>query len=118
MAVASTRKVVIVYSGDFAASFAFSAASNSASPADIDILSLAAGNNTIMLPTGGSSVKGATIIPPSDNLQTITLKGVNGDTGIALHKTDPASISFDTVPPASFVLNAGGIVTGLRILWS
>ena len=117
MAVTSTRKVTVTYTGDVAASLAFSAASNASSPGDVEILTLASGANTITLPTGGSSVKGATIILPSGNTQTLTLKGVTGDTGVALHKTDPTSISFDTTV-TSFVLTAGGTITGLRIVWS
>lgn len=117
MAITSTRNIQIGFSGDVAASLAFAAASNSASPGDIDILTLSSGFNTITLPTGGSTVRGATIIPPAGNAQTLTLKGVTGDTGIPMHLTDPSSITFAS-GATSFGITAGGTVTGLRIVWT
>jgi hypothetical protein len=81
------------------------------------IHTLSAGDNTITVPTGGSTVKGACILPPAGNAQAITLKGVGGDTGVALSKLDPTSLSFETAP-ANFILNAGGTITGLRIVWT
>ena len=118
MATTSNRTVSISFSGDLVSNLSFAAAANSTSPGSITIFTLSAGNNTITLPTGGSAVKSATIIPPTGNTQTLTLKGVNGDTGIALHKLDPTVVSFDTTPPANFVLNAGGTITGLRVVWA
>lgn len=119
MAVTSTRRVRISFTGESLTSlYNFVAASNLVAPDVIELKTLASGANTITLPTGGSTPTGATIIPPAGNLQTLTLKGVTGDTGILMHKTDPFSISFDTVPPASFVLTAGGTITGLRIVWT
>lgn len=119
MAVASTRIITISMSGDInVPTMTFPAATNSVAPGDIDVLSLVLGNNTVTLPTGGSTPKGATIIPPPGNAQTLTLKGVNGDTGIPLSKVDPTSISFETPPPASFVLTAGGAIDGLRVVWT
>lgn len=119
MSVASTRQVVITQVGDnLNNNITVTAAGNAASPGDIDVFGLVIGPNTITLPTGGTTPKGATIVPPSSNTQTITLKGVAGDTGIALHKTDPTSISFDSPPPVSFVLAAGGTIDGLRVIWT
>jgi len=118
MAVISIRRISILFTGDLEDSFFFSSASNASAPGAADIFTLVSGANTITLPTGGSTVVGATIIPPAGNTQTLTLKGITGDTGIVLHKTDPTSISFDTTPPVSFVLTAGGTITGLRIIWS
>lgn len=117
MAVSATRVVTITFSGDISASNPFSAAANAVSPGSITIHTLAPGDNTITVPTGGSTVKGACIIPPSGNAQAITLKGIGGDTGIALSKLDPTSIAFEAAP-ANFVLNAGGAITGLRIVWT
>lgn len=118
MAVTSERIVTVRFSGDVIADYQYEAASNAVAPGAVSIYTLAAGFNTITLPTGGSTPRGATIIPPDDNTETLTLKGVTGDTGIALHKTDPTVITFDTVPPASIGLTAGGTITGLRIIWS
>lgn len=118
MSTTSQRSVSVILTGDVTANLEYAAANNGSCPGDIDILTLALGANTIVLPTGGSAPKGAIIIPPSGNLLALTLKGVAGDTGIGLHLTDPISISFLTPPPVSFVINAGGVVAGLRIVWT
>jgi hypothetical protein len=117
VAVTSNQTVTATFSGDFQASIPFSAAANAASPGMIQLFTLSSGNNTITLPTGGSTVKAALIIPPSGNTLDLILKGVGGDTGITVSKTDPTLVSFGTPPPANFVLNASGTVTGLRIVW-
>jgi hypothetical protein len=118
MSISSERITTIRYSGDVDFSLQIPAAENLLSPGTITNYTLSTGANTITLPTGGSTPQGATIIPPEDNTETITLKGITGDTGVALSKTDPTSISFDTTPPVSFILTAGGTITGLRIVWS
>lgn len=117
MSVTSTRTDSVTFTGDIQAVLPFSAAANASSPADIQVYTLNSGANTITLPTGGFTPKAAIIVPPSGNLQTLTLKGISGDTGVVLSKTDPAVISFDTSPPANIVLTAGGTITGLRIVW-
>lgn len=118
MSITSNRLVSVKYTGDIIANLETRAVENTDSPGSQTIHTLAVGNNTITLPTGGSTVKGATIIPPEDNENTITLKGVNGDTGIALNKVDPTTVTFDDPAPANFVLTAGAEITGLRIIWS
>jgi hypothetical protein len=51
---------------------------------------------------------------PSANTAVTTLKGVTGDTGIAIGKTGWAVIPFDPAAvPASFVLNSAATQTGL-----
>jgi hypothetical protein len=117
MAVNALRTVTIVYSGDVNGSETLPAAANAVSPGSITIHSLAAGDNTITVPTGGSTVKGATIIPPTGNAQALILKGAGADTGLPISKLDPCSISFETAP-VSFVLNAGGVINLLRIMWT
>jgi hypothetical protein len=74
---------------------------------------LASGANTITVPS--ASCVWVIIIPPSSNTQTLTLKGVTGDTGIALSKTGPFLLSLASV--SSFVLTAGGTITGVRFIW-
>lgn len=120
MAVQSNRSININSAGDVVYNQTFSAALNGTAPGDMDVMTLSAGNNTITVPNiaAVAVAKGATIIPPVGNVQTITLKGVAGDTGILLHKTDPTSISFDSPPPANFVLSAGAQIDGLRIIWT
>jgi hypothetical protein len=104
--------------GDVLFSEVFNAAENNLAPGSVTIHLLALGANTTDIPVvTGFATKGATIIPPSDNTATIVLKGVTGDTGVAISKTDPTSIAFDT-GLANFVLTAGAIINGLRIVWS
>lgn len=119
MAVNTLRTVTVTFTGDINATNSLPASPNGASPGSITIHSLAVGANTITLPTGGSTVLGATIIPPAGNTATLTLKGIAGDTGIVIHKTDPTVITFDAAAiPANFVLNSSAIVNGLRIIWT
>ena len=78
-------------------------------------VALAIGFNTITVPTG---VTGGVIIdPPNTNTQTLTLKGVTGDTGTPLSKVNATLVAFDTSPPASIGLTAGGIITNVRLYW-
>ncbi len=117
MSIASIYRIGIDFSGDYVANLTFPSASNSLSPGVINIYSLISGINTITLPTGGSTVTGAIIIPPAGNTQTITLKGNSADIGVALSKVNPTLVPFDTTPPVSIVLTTGGIITGLKIIW-
>jgi hypothetical protein len=78
---------------------------NSSNEYNVTTLTPASGANTITVP---SFAAGAIIRPASTNTQTLTLKGVTGDTGVAISKINPTVISFDTSPPANFVLTAGG----------
>lgn len=117
MSVTSTRTTTIVYTGDVAGTETISAATNAASPGAIEIKTLASGLNTITVPVGGPTVTGCTIIPPTGNTTSITLKGVTGDTGIRLHNTDPFTLTFD--PSAlTFVLTTGGIISAVRFFWT
>lgn len=118
MAVNAARTVTINFTGDVIGDKIFTAVQNITSPGAITIHALISGNNTITVPTStGTTVKGATIIPPSGNIQALTLKGIGGDTGIVISKTDPTSIAFETAP-TDFVLNTGGAINGLRIVWT
>lgn len=117
MSVSAVRTVQTVYTGDVTGTETQTAATNAASPGSVTIHTLASGANTITVPTGGSTVVAATILPPVGNTQTLILKGVTGDTGVGLHLTDPTSIALASTT-ATFVLTAGGTVTGLRIYWS
>ncbi len=118
MAVTSGRTTSVAFSSGLVATIAEAAASNTNSPGSITVHTLASGANTITLPTGGTVPAAATIVPPSGNTETITLKGVTGDTGIVLHKTDPCTVSLGTTAAGTFCLTAGGTITGLRIIWS
>lgn len=117
MARTSNRSIVIRFAGTLVATNTYSAAENSATPGDIDIVTLASGANTITPPTGGSTPKACTIIPPAGNLSSITLKGVTGDTGVSLHLTDPTSIGLGA-PAGTFVLTAGAEIVGVQLIWT
>lgn len=117
MATTSTRVTTIVFTGDVTGTQTISAASNAASPGGEVLMTLASGFNTITIPTGGSTVTACTIIPPSGNAQTLTLKGVTGDTGVPLHLTDPSTIAL-AGNTTTFGLTAGAQITGLRLVYS
>ena len=121
MATTSKREIRLTYSGDVGGSpgvaHKLSAADNAASPAEIDLITLASGNNTITVPTSGTSPKAVTIVKPSGNAIAITFKGINGDTGVRLHDTDPDTISLHS-SVTSFVLNAGAQIDGVRLYWT
>lgn len=88
-------------------------ATNANSPLITSYQNLASGANTITISANASSFM---LIPPTGNTQTLTLKGLTADTGIPLSKIAPFVLQFDTVPPASLVITAGGIVTGVQII--
>lgn len=117
MAVSSTRTIAIGYTGDVVGNEALAAATNTASPGQIQILTLASGNNTITVPTGGTTPKACSIVKPSTNTTAITYKGVTGDAGMRLHDTDPDSISIHS-SVTSFVLNAAAEIVGVRLYWT
>jgi hypothetical protein len=86
-----------------------SAAANGA----VQELVLQSGANTITVPTLPAT-SGCIIQLPAANTQVVTLKGVTGDTGIALGKTTSHLITWDPVaPPANFVLTSAATQTGL-----
>jgi len=89
-----------------------SIASAAANPVT-QIVSLASGANTITPPllpaTSGCIIK----LPPTNTVVT-TLKGVTGDTGIAIGKTTTTVLNWDpTAAPATFVLTSASAQTGL-----
>lgn len=117
MSTNATRTTTVTFTGDVDDVSYFEATLNTNSPATSIITTLALGNNTITKPTGGSTSVALTIVPPSGNTNLITLKGVNGDTGIPLHLTDPTVIALDSTF-SSLVLNAAAQIVGLRLQWN
>jgi hypothetical protein len=120
MAVTSTRTMVITFTGDVQETQPVNAATNATSPGVTTIIaSLASGFNAITVLTAAGFVPTAvTIIPPAANVVTLTLKGITGDTGIALHLTDPTTIALAaSVTTFGLTVGAAGIV-GLRLIWS
>ena len=116
MAITATRSINVVYSGDVVANNTFSAGSNGASPGQIQKVRLAIGANTITVPGAGTTPVSVTIIPPTGNVNLLTLKGIAGDTGVALHKTDPTSVGLDSTV-ATFVINAAA-QTDVTLVWT
>jgi hypothetical protein len=116
VAAKAARKITIAFSGDINGTQEFDAEDNSSSPATTGPLSLTTGANTIIVPTGGAAPTCCTIVKPSDNTATITLKGISGDTGVKLHPTDPDSISIAS-DVTQFVLTVSADVN-LRFVWS
>lgn len=116
MAVTSSRVSTISFTGDVLGTQYISATANTDSPGMIQHTTLASGANTITPPTGVVVVS-ATLIPPSGNTQSITLKGVSGDTGIRLHNTDHTTISLHS-STATFVLTAGAEIVDFRIIYT
>lgn len=115
MSILSTRKIVSQFEGDVVADVT-NTSTNQASPGKFDIVTLAAGANTITPPSGGTTPVAVTIVPPPSNASTITLKGISGDTGVLLHPTQPTSISLGS-PTATFVLTAGAQIVGVQLIW-
>lgn len=76
-------------------------------------VSLASGANTITVPTSPAPTGCIIQLPTSNNVVT-TLKGITGDTGIAIGKTGFMMLCFDPAAvPASFVLTSASAQTGL-----
>ena len=117
MAVTATRVTTIVYTGDTTGTETVSAASNTASPGMIEIKTLASGDNTITVPTGGTTPTACTLLPPAGNTATIKIKGVTGDTGVSLHLTDPSTFALNS-SVTTFLLVTGAAVTGARLYWT
>ena len=117
MASSATWTSQLVVTGDMGQqTIPFNAANNPASPVLEQLVNLANGANTFAVPAAGTVVR-LTIIPPSGNTTSITAKGVTGDTGIPLHKTDPTSIGIDG-GFTQIVLTAGGAINNVRLVWN
>ena len=73
---------------------------------------LASGANTIAVPTGATI---CIITPPTTNTNTLTLKGVTGDTGVLISKVTPTVISLGV--NATFCLTASGSTPLVEIMF-
>lgn len=70
---------------------------------------MASGDNTILVP---AKAYGCIIIFDATSTTVKKIKGVAGDTGIVLAKTKWNVLTFDTTPPASFIINSSALDTG------
>src|ERR1700752_2894513 len=78
---------------------------------------LASGANTITLPTPTTSVQGV-IITPNDSSVTVTLKGISGDTGIAISNVLPTIIAFGSPQPTDITLTSSALaVSAWELSW-
>lgn len=106
------------FSGDQESELIYTSGSLANSPAMQQLVSLIDGNNTISVPSiEDFVVHGVVIVPPTANDNQLTLKGVNGDTGIALSALQPTILQFGDTVPTSFVLFIEGEIDGLRLVW-
>jgi hypothetical protein len=112
MSVTSARSIIIENTGDVEYSQTFEAAANASASGQNQIVALSTGNNAVSIPTSAVAV---TIIMPDANTVQVTLKGVNGDTGIPLHLTQPSSLSIGS--GAAIVLSAASAVN-VRLIWT
>lgn len=86
--------------------------SSAAANGQAQVLVLASGTNTITVPALPATSGCVIALDPSNTVIT-TLKGVAGDTGIALGKTTKQVLNWNPLaPPASFVLDSASIQTG------
>ena len=119
MSVTAVRSISVAYSGDESAVGAGTGpvqSTNSDAPsAGAYLVNLSSGFNTITLPTG-KTVYGVDIYPPSGNTTTLTLKGITGDTGVALHLTKPTSIAFAS-SVTTFGITTGGAMAVRLAYW-
>lgn len=113
MSVTSSRSIVIEHTGDVEFSQEFPAVTSTTGSGQNQLVNLSSGNNTITPPSGAVAV---TIIPPAGNVATIALKSTTADVGFGLKPTDPSSIALAST--TAFYINAGSVITGLRLIYS
>ncbi len=89
-------------------------ATSAAANGQVQVLVLQSGANTITVPSAPAP-NGCVIVLPPTNTAATTVKGVTGDTGIAIGKTGWAVLPFDPAAvPASFVLTSASTQTALN----
>lgn len=113
-----TRSTTLTYTGDLTLTQVVEAQENPASPGAIELKNLEVGDNTITVPVATSTtVVAVTIVPPDGNVNSILLKALPGDTGVALHVTQPMTLSI-APSQTSFVLTVETAIPGVRFFWS
>ena len=106
------------FTGDQESELIFTSGLLANSPAMQQLVSLVDGNNTISVPSVDDfDVHGVVIVPPTANENQLTLKGVDGDTGVILSALLPTILQFGDTVPSSFVLFIEGEIAGLRLVW-
>lgn len=112
MAVSATNAYSVVLAGDIVGTLTIPGFNNGASPGQRVAIALTAGANTLTPPAG---TRGLIIIGPTGSVNTKTLKGITGDTGIPI---DPAGVTILALPsgPGTLVITSGGTET-ITIYW-
>jgi len=80
--------------------------SNPTSTDAVSVTSFSTGFTSVTIPTNAI---GVVIVPPAGNAQTLTLKGITGDTGITIHPVNPTLVNFAT-GTTTFGITVGGTV--------
>ena len=116
MAIAATYTITGSKTGGATGSQTIAVPQVSINPSVPDVKSydLSSGFNQIAVPDGATI---AIIEIPDANAQTLTLKGVTGDTGIPMDKTKPTILSFAAGTGRTFGITAGGTVDDVEITW-
>lgn len=112
MSVTSNRSVTITWAGDIDYTQTFDAPTVSTGSGQNQVVVLSSGANTITPPANAT---GVSIFMPSGNTVQVTLKGITGDTGVALNLTGWSSIGLQSV--STFVLTAASAVS-VRLIYS
>src|SRR5205085_11438975 len=94
--------------------FTFDLFSNTNSQYDFRTVNLASGDNTIPVPT---TAAGMVILAPTTNAVAWKVKGNAGDTSLAQCLTGMHVETFPASPPASFILNAGATLPGMKVFF-
>ena len=112
MAITSNLGITVDIAGDVTFLQRFDCAAHVGSPGEISLVALS--TSPVTLSNASNSALGILILPPAGNTVAITLKGVTGDTGFALSKTNPTFLSIPATTP--FVLVAASPVV-IRVIW-
>src|SRR5215510_7311549 len=111
------RTMTLTYTGDLTLTQVVDALENPASPGVVELKNLAVGDNTITVPVAtGATVVAVTIVPPDGNVNGMLLKALPGDTGLAIHVTQPMTLSI-APSQTSFVLTVDTAIAQVRFFW-
>lgn len=114
MAKTNTTTVAVSVAGDGFPGAIYSGSVANAAGTPPGSFTLATGFNSIPVP---ASATGVTVIPPPGSVITKQLKGITGDTGIALSPSNPTFLSFAAGANATLGITASAGET-VSLLWS
>lgn len=107
MSVSATNTYSVALTGDVQGALTIPGFNNATSPGQRQTVALAAGANTITPPTGTRLV---VLVPPTNSVNSKTLKGITGDTGVPLDPAGTTILPF-SASPGTFVITSGGTET-------